>query len=104
MGACIMGSLPIANRLYAFFMDYLLSGLTAGAINAHVRAYHGTNAHYGALCIGDGCPLTLIGGPCVIESKPLPCRWPRGLRRSASVSTCPLSLSHRLIRRTMPPS
>ena len=21
------------------------------------------------LCIGDGCPLALIGGPCVIESE-----------------------------------
>lgn len=31
MGACIMGSLPIIV-LYAFFMDYYVSGLTAGAI------------------------------------------------------------------------
>jgi len=31
MAACIMGSLPIIV-LYAFFMDYYVSGLTAGAI------------------------------------------------------------------------
>jgi multiple sugar transport system permease protein len=31
MGACIMGSLPIIV-LYTFFMDYYVSGLTAGAI------------------------------------------------------------------------
>lgn len=31
MGACIMGSVPIIV-LYAFFMDYYVSGLTAGAI------------------------------------------------------------------------
>lgn len=31
MGACIMGSLPIIV-LYVFFMDYYVSGLTAGAI------------------------------------------------------------------------
>jgi multiple sugar transport system permease protein len=31
MGACITGSLPIIV-LYAFFMDYYVSGLTAGAI------------------------------------------------------------------------
>jgi len=31
MGACILGSLPIIV-LYAFFMDYYVSGLTAGAI------------------------------------------------------------------------
>jgi multiple sugar transport system permease protein len=31
MAACIMGSLPIIV-LYTFFMDYYVSGLTAGAI------------------------------------------------------------------------
>jgi multiple sugar transport system permease protein len=31
MGACIMGSVPIIV-LYTFFMDYYVSGLTAGAI------------------------------------------------------------------------
>jgi ABC-type maltose transport system permease subunit len=31
MAACVMGSLPIIV-LYAFFMDYYVSGLTAGAI------------------------------------------------------------------------
>jgi hypothetical protein len=48
-------------------------------------------------CIGEGHPLALIGGPCVIESEDLP-EDGRG-RRSASASTCPSSLSRLLIRR-----
>jgi multiple sugar transport system permease protein len=31
MGACITGTLPIII-IYAFFMDYYVTGLTAGAI------------------------------------------------------------------------
>jgi len=47
MAACIMGSLPIIV-LYAFCMDYYVSGLTAGAIQVVYieEPSDGANAHY----------------------------------------------------------
>lgn len=42
------------------------------------------------LCIGDGCPLALIGGPCVIESEDFTLKMAEGIRKVCDRLQIPL--------------
>ncbi len=54
--------------------------------------------------IGEGCPLALIGGPCVIESEAFTVKKAEGIRQVWIGCTFRLGLSLPSIKRTVPQS